>query len=44
MIKVNTDSLRWIATDITIGSGSVFRIHMIAKSPTASFDDLYFAG
>ncbi len=30
MVRVNTDGLKWIATDITIGSGSEFHIHMIA--------------
>ena len=44
MMRHNTNSRDWIATDITIGSGSVFHIHMIASSPTASFDDFYFAG
>ena len=44
MIRVNINLLKWIATDITIGSGSVFHIHMIATIPTASFDDFYFAG
>jgi hypothetical protein len=44
MMRVNTDLLIWIATDITIGSGSVFHIHMIASSPTANHDDFYFAG
>jgi hypothetical protein len=36
--------LLWIATDITIGSGFVFHIHTISSSPTASFNDFYFAG
>jgi hypothetical protein len=36
--------LLWIATDITIGSGSAFQIHMIASSPTANYNDFYFAG
>ena len=44
MIKVNTNGLIWIATDITIGSGSVFHIHMITSSPTANYNDFYFAG
>ena len=44
MMRVNTDALAWIATDLTIGSGSVFHIHMIASSPTASTEDFYFAG
>ena len=44
MIKVNTNGLKWIATDITIGSGSAFHIHTIASSPIASYDDFYFAG
>ncbi len=44
MIKVNTNALAWIATDIKIGSGPVFHIHMIASSPTASYNDFYFAG
>ena len=43
-MKVNFVSMGWIATDITIGSGPAFHIHMIASSPTASFDDFYFAG
>ena len=43
-MRVNTNGLLWIATDITIGSGSVFHIHTIASSPTASFKDFYFAG
>ena len=30
MIRVNIDSKEWIATDIKIGSGSAFHIHMIA--------------
>ena len=34
----------WIPTDITIGSGFVFHIHVIASSPTASYNDFYFAG
>ena len=44
MIRVNIDLLKWIATDITIGSGSVFHIYTIASSPTANYDDFYFAG
>jgi hypothetical protein len=44
MMRVNTGNLLWIATDITIGSGSAFHIHTIASSATASFDDFYFAG
>jgi hypothetical protein len=44
MMRVNTLNSKWIATDIIIGSGSVFHIHTIASSPTASFDDFYFAG
>ena len=44
MMRVNTHLLKWIATDITIGSGSVFHIHMIASSSTASYDDFYFSG
>ena len=44
MMKVNTNGLLWIATDITIGSGFVFHIHMIASSPTAIAKDFYFAG
>ena len=44
MMKVNTISLIWIATDISIGSGPVFHIHMIASSQTASYNDFYFAG
>jgi hypothetical protein len=44
MMRLNTNDLKWIATDITIGSGSVFHIHMIASSTTASYDDFYFAG
>ena len=44
MMRVNTIALSWIATDITIGSGSVFHIHMIASSPTANYDDFYFVG
>ena len=44
MMKVNTYGLFWIATDITIGSGSVFHIHTIASSPTANYNDFYFAG
>ena len=44
MMKVNANTRTWIATDITIGSGSVFHIHTIASSPTASYNDFYFAG
>ena len=44
MMRLNTNDLLWIATDITIGSGSVFHIHMIASSPTANPNDFYFAG
>ena len=44
MMRVNIDGFIWIATDINIGSGSVFHIHMIASSMTANFDDFYFAG
>ena len=44
MMRVNTDARTWILTDITIGSGSVFHIHTIASSPTADYDDFYFAG
>jgi hypothetical protein len=44
MMRVHTFVLFWIATDITIGSGSVFHIYTIASSPTASYDDFYFAG
>ena len=44
MMRVRTDLRTWIATDIKIGSGSVFHIHMIASSPTASTEDFYFAG
>ncbi len=44
MIRLNTNDLKWIATDITIGSGSVFHIHMIASSPTANAKGFYFAG
>ena len=44
MMRVNTHLLKWIATDITIGSGSVFHIHMIASSSTANYDDFYFVG
>jgi hypothetical protein len=44
MMKVNTNGLVWIAKDITIGSGSAFHIHMIASSPTANYNDFYFAG
>jgi hypothetical protein len=43
-MKIRVDTSLWIAADITLGSGSVFHIHMIASSPTASFDDFYFAG
>jgi hypothetical protein len=44
MMRVKTDNLKWISTDITIGSGPTFHIHMIASSITASYDDFYFAG
>ena len=44
MMRVNTGALKWIATDITIGSGSEFHIHMIASSPSANIDNFYFAG
>jgi hypothetical protein len=44
MIKVNTNDLTWIAKDITVGSGPAFHIHMIASSPTANYNDFYFAG
>ena len=44
MMRVNTGASKWIATDITIGSGSAFHIHTIASSPTASYYDFYFAG
>ena len=44
MMLVNFVSGGWIATDITIGSGSVFHIHMIASSRTANIDNFYFAG
>ncbi len=44
MMRINTNSKDWIATDITIGSGSAFHIHTIASSPTANHDDFYFAG
>ena len=44
MMKVNANTRTWIATDITIGSGSVFHIHTIASSPTANYNDFYFAG
>jgi hypothetical protein len=43
-MAVNTIALSWVATDIKIGSGPVFHIHMIASSPTASYNDFYFAG
>ena len=43
-MRVNINTLKWIATDITIGSGSAFHVHMLASSPTASYDDFYFAG
>ena len=29
MMKVNLDLMKWFATDITIGSGSNFLIHII---------------
>ena len=44
MMRVNTNARTWIATDITISSGSVFHIHIIASPPTVSVDDFYFAG
>ncbi len=44
MMRVNTNSSKWIATDITIGSGSFFHIHTIASSPTTNYNDFYFAG
>ena len=44
MMRINANSSKWIATDITIGSGSVFHIYMIASSPTAIAEDFYFAG
>jgi hypothetical protein len=44
MMRLNTNGLFWIATDITVGSGSVFHIQMIASSPTANYKDFYFAG
>ena len=44
MMLVNFVSGGWIATDITIGSGSEFHIHMIASSPSANIDNFYFAG
>ena len=44
MVKVNTNDLTWIAKDITVGSGPAFHIHMIASSPTANYNDFYFAG
>jgi hypothetical protein len=44
MMVVNTLAELWTATDITIGSGPVFHIHMIASSSTASYDDFYFSG
>ncbi len=44
MMRVNTNNLILIATDITIGSGPAFHIRMIAQSSTASFKDFYFAG
>jgi hypothetical protein len=43
-MRVNTLNLKWIATDITIGSGPVFHIHMIVSSSTANYNDLYFSG
>ena len=30
MMRLNTNDLAWIATDIKIGSGPAFHIHMIA--------------
>ncbi len=44
MMRLSTNVLKWIATDITIGSGSAFHIHMIASSPTVIANDFYFAG
>jgi hypothetical protein len=44
MMRVNTNSSKWIATDITIGSGSVFHIQTIAPSSAVSVNDFYFAG
>jgi hypothetical protein len=46
MMRLNTNSatLKWIATDITIGSGPVFHIHMIASSQSAHYSDFYFVG
>jgi hypothetical protein len=44
MIRFNIELLKWIATDISIGSGSVFHIYTIASSPTATYNDFYFAG
>ena len=44
MMKVNFNSMEWIASDITIGSGSQFRIHVIVSSPTAYIDNFFFAG
>ncbi len=44
MMRHNTNSRNWIATDITIGSGSAFHIHTIASSPIAHYKDFYFAG
>ena len=44
MMVVNTGALKWISTDITIGSGSIFHIHTIVSSPTANVNDFYFAG
>ena len=44
MMKVKTDNLKWISTDITIGSGSAFHIHSIVSYPTAATINFYFAG
>ena len=43
-MRITVVTLTWIATDITIGSGSAFHIHIVASSPTANYDDFYFAG
>ena len=44
MMRINVISQKWITTDIKLGSGSWFEIYTIASSPSASFDDFYFAG
>jgi hypothetical protein len=44
MMRIDTNALKWIATDITIGSGPAFHIHTIISSPTAKAKDFYFAG